>query len=214
MVADQFLKSSDRVVSIVRNVSLRENSKSSTDDTDDEKDRIFFKNDGSPSAVSQMVDSFLPQQMRFIAEDVSLMSRAMFGQSGEQWAYAEFERAGYLVSRPEPGTQRGDLRVVDTDTGEIWRVEVKSARRDTQGNWQACLKRQIKARVCTDSAHSHFVLLLCFPRIGAPIPFLIPTDALLGMKQISIASDPRSYAGKWSIYRQLDGLRMPDVTGE
>lgn len=212
MPADQFLESSDRVVSIVRNVSLRERTTKSTDDTDDEKYGEFFKNDFPPSAFSQMVDSFLPQfshQFAFIECDVSLMSRGEIGNAGESFAYAEFERAGYAVARIGRGDQRGDLRVLDTDTGEVWRVEVKAMRRDKNGHWQACLKRQTQARVKTDASHSHYVLLLAFPKVGAPIPFLIPADELRGMKQIHLASDPRSYAGKWAKFRQLDGLRMP-----
>lgn len=171
-----------------------------------------FINALPPSAFSQMVDSFLPQfshQFAFIECDVSLMSRGEIGNAGESFAYAEFERAGYAVARIGRGDQRGDLRVLDTDTGEVWRVEVKAMRRDKNGHWQACLKRQTQARVKTDASHSHYVLLLAFPKVGAPIPFLIPADELRGMKQIHLASDPRSYAGKWAKFRQLDGLRMP-----
>jgi len=119
-----------------------------------------------------------------------------------------------VVSGIAHGDQRGDLLVVDTDTGELWRVEVKSMRLDSQGRYQACLKRQIKARVCTDAAHSEFVLLLAFPRIGAPTPFLIPSDAVRGLKQIRIASDPKTYAGKWSQFRCSDGLKMPQIERE
>ena len=161
-----------------------------------------------------MVDSFLPQftqQIAFIECDVNLMSRGEIGNAGESFAYAEFERAGYAVARTGRGDQRGDLRVLDTDTGEVWRVKMKAMRRDKYGHWQACLKRQTSARVKTDVSHSHYVLLLAFPKIGAPIPFLIPADALRGMKQIHFASDPRSYAGKWAKFRQLDGLRMPNI---
>jgi len=212
MQANDFLKSSDRDVSNVSNVSLREGSTKSTDITDIRKHGEFFKNDFPPSALSQMVDSFLPQfshQFAFIECDVSLMSRGEIGNAGESFAYAEFERAGYAVARIGRGDQRGDLRVLDTDTGEVWRVEVKAMRRDKNGHWQACLKRQTQARVKTDASHSHYVLLLAFPKVGAPIPFLIPADELRGMKQIHLASDPRSYAGKWAKFRQLDGLRMP-----
>lgn len=217
MPANDFLKSSDRDVSNVSNVSLREGTTKSTDITDIRKHGEFFKNDIPPSALSQMVDSFLPQfaqQMSFVVYDVSLMSRGEFGNAGESFAYAEFERAGYAVTRTGRGDQRGDLRVVDTDTGEVWRVEVKAMRRDTQGRYQACLRRQIKARVCTDAAHSQLVLLLAFPKVGAPIPFLIPQPALVGMRQIVIASDPRSYAGKWAKFRQLDGLSIPVTVEE
>jgi Holliday junction resolvase-like predicted endonuclease len=213
MPANQFLKSSDRVVSIVRNVSLSEDTTKSTDDTDDEKHGEFFKNELFPSSLSHMVDSFLPQltqQIAFIECDVSLMSRGEIGNAGEAYAYAEFERAGYAVTRTGHRDKEGDLRVLDTDTGEVWRVEVKSMRRGSRGHYQACLRRQIKARVCTDAAHSQVVLLLAFPKVGAPIPFLIPQAVLMGRSQIVIASDPRTYAGKWAKFRTLDGLRIPN----
>lgn len=217
MSPNRFLKSSDRDVGNVGNVGLRESSTQSTDVTDIRKGRKNFINDFSPSAAPQMVDSFLSQfaqQIAFIECDVSLMSRGEIGNAGEAWAYAEFERAGYAVARTNRGDQRGDLRVLDTDTGEVWRVEVKSARRTKGKHWEVCLRRQIKARVCTDISHSDMVLILAFPRIGAPVPFLIPVDALRGMSRLSIASDPRTYAGKWAKFRRLDGLRMPDILRE
>ena len=166
----------------------------------------------SGQSFFSLVGSF--SQLAFIENDVSLMSRHVFGNAGEAWAYAEFERAGYQVARVRQGDQRGDLRVVDMESGEVWRIEVKSARRDKRGHWQVCLKRQIKARVCTDSAHSDYVLLLLFPKVGAPTPFLIPVAATHGARQIHIASDPRLYAGKWSAFRQLRGLKMPDISRE
>lgn len=214
MSANQFLKSLDRNVSNVSTRDLREQHQQRTDITDITEGRENFINTFLPSAPSQLVDSFLSQQLRFIESDVSLMSRSQFGDAGEQWAYAEFERAGYMVTRTGKRDAQGDLRVVDADTGELWRVEVKSARRDKRGQWQVCLKRQVKARVCTDVAHSHMVLILAFPKVGAPIPFLIPVDDLRGLKLVSIPKDPRTYAGKWSKYRQLDGLKMPEIERE
>lgn len=171
----------------------------------------------SPSSFSQMVGSFLPHglsQMTFFEMDVNRASRKQFGTIGEQTAAAMFQQAGYEVSGIAHGDQRGDLLVVDTDTGECWRVEVKSMRRGSEGRYQACLKRQIKARVCTDAAHSEFVLLLAFPRIGAPIPFLIPSAATQNRKQITISKDPLTYQGVWSQFRQMNGLKMPQIERE
>lgn len=212
MDSDRISKSSNRDVTDVTDDALREGYLKTSYISYIKEDGEYFKNTLSPSTLSQMVDSFLPQfshQFAFIECDVSLMSRGEIGNAGESFAYAEFERAGYAVARIGRGDQRGDLRVLDTDTGEVWRVEVKAMRRDKNGHWQACLKRQTQARVKTDASHSHYVLLLAFPKVGAPIPFLIPADELRGMKQIHLASDPRSYAGKWAKFRQLDGLRMP-----
>lgn len=213
MSADQFLKGSESNVGNVGTHGLREDSLKSTDITDITKGGKYFKNTLSPSSLSHMVDSFLPQftqQIAFIECDVSLMSRGEIGNAGEAYAYSEFERAGYAVTRTGHRDKEGDLRVLDTGTGEVWRVEVKSMRRDSRGHYQACLRRQIKARVCTDAAHSQVVLLLAFPKVGAPIPFLIPQAVLMGRSQIVISSDPRTYAGKWAKFRTLDGLRIPN----
>jgi hypothetical protein len=54
------------------------------------------------------------------------------------------------------------------------------------------------------------VLLLAFPKVGAPIPFLISQAAVVGRSQIVISGDPRTYAGKWAKFRTLDGLRIPN----
>lgn len=141
------------------------------------------------------------------------MNRKTFGKAGEDAAVTLLARAGYDVSTVGRGDKRGDLRVVDQETGEVWRVEVKAARRDSRGCWQFCLRRRTSAtRSCTDVSHADFALLLAFPKIGNPVPFLIPTDVLGQMKQLVLRDHPADYGGKWAVYRQRGKLQIGSKT--
>ncbi len=112
------------------------------------------------------------------------------------------------------GDRTGDIRVIDLGTGEFVRIEVKTARRDVRGKYQACLKRQVKARVCTDVWHADFVLMLCMARENSiPVLFLIPSDALRGMKNLAISGNPYSYSGKWSSFKVRPDELMPRIFG-
>jgi hypothetical protein len=79
------------------------------------------------------------------------------GLYGETWAAAALENAGYIVRAPD-GTKRGDLAVVNVSTGESIRVEIKTARRGSDGTYRFCLERAIGARVCTSAQHSDFAI--------------------------------------------------------
>lgn len=154
---------------------------------------------------------FQQAQLSFWEIDVSQLPARRLGAIGEEVAFNLFQRAGYLVSwANQRAAQRGDLRVLDASTGEFWRVEVKAARRGVEGHWQFSLRRRIGDRICTDVAHADYVLLLAFPIIGNPVPFLIPVGAISTQKQITLSQEPDKYAGKWAVYRQKGSLKIPE----
>lgn len=129
------------------------------------------------------------------------------GLYGETWAAAALERAGYVVSRAKEGDKRGDLCAVDTSTGEMIRVEVKTSRRGSDGIYRFCIERRIGARVCTSAHHSDFLILLAVTKTGTVYPFVIPvTDGL--PKHISFCGHPDLYTGKYSKFRQRGGLTL------
>jgi len=125
------------------------------------------------------------------------------GTAGEQFARLVLSTGETIVTdTANDRDKKGDLRVLNTTTGEVVRIEVKTARRDSQNKYQACLHRQVKSRVCTDAQHSNFVLMLCAVSDGSfPVMFLIPTEAIVGMKTLAITGSPYSYTGKWSKFR-------------
>lgn len=125
------------------------------------------------------------------------------GSYGESIAYDLLTRGGYLVSYTHEGEKRGDLRAVDAETGEVIRVEVKTARRGKNGNFKFSLERRNTARVMTSARHSDFVILLAVTKQGTAYPFVIPVDALGTVTNIEISSGhPANYGGKWAKYRR------------
>ena len=135
------------------------------------------------------------------------------GSYGESIAKALLEDAGYLVSYAHEGEKRGDLCVIDQETGEIIRVEVKTARRGADGRFTFSLERRNTARVMTSAYHSDFVILLAVTKQGTPYPFVIPVSALGYITKIVISSgNPVSYSGKWSKFRRKphEAIRLPE----
>lgn len=116
------------------------------------------------------------------------------GAAGECWAAQEFARRGFLVHDDHT---LGDLVIVDPGTGEIIVIEVKTCRVNSDGKYRANLQ---KKGHCSHRK-SDFVLLVTVTRSGAITPFLVPVLAVWNIRCLSIGSDPRTYAGKYSQYR-------------
>lgn len=131
------------------------------------------------------------------------------GAHGEQLAANMLQRAGYLVDFVPQRDHAGDLRATDPATGETWRIEVKTARREASGRWQFLMRKADRHGV-TDCANADLVMLLAVLKTGQAVPFIIPCPALAGVQKITIPSHPEEYAGKWASYRQ----RGPLVLGE
>lgn len=129
------------------------------------------------------------------------------GVNGEQLAAAMLRKAGYQVEHVAKEEHAGDLRVIDQATGEVWRVEVKTARRSGHGFWQFLLNKRDKHGV-TSCAQSDVTLLLAVLKSGAAVPFVIPCEALAGIQKISVPSHPEDYSGRWAAYRQRGPLRL------
>lgn len=126
------------------------------------------------------------------------------GTLGETIIAHELERAGYLVSFARPGQRRGDLRAVCPETGEVFAVEVKTARRAKDGKWRFTLYKA----GCTDYRDSDYVVLVCAQPTGATVTFVIPQSALGKRSQLTITSEPTQYAGRWAAYRNTGELRL------
>lgn len=119
------------------------------------------------------------------------------GTLGEHLCYHLLTARNYTVSNAHPSQHRGDLRVV-TRSGEILRVEVKTARRATDGRWHFTLRKAGH----TDHSNSDVIVLLCAMKTGYVVPFVLPTRAVARQNAVVISSDPYTYAGKYARYRQ------------
>lgn len=129
--------------------------------------------------------------------------RSGIGTLGELTAKQLFAESGYFATRAQR-RRAGDLAVVDRATGELHRVEVKTARRCVDGKWRFCLYKKGH----TDHRDSDWVLLLAVRADGAVVPFLVPVAVLADQRQAVITSDPLHYSGKLARYRQSHQLSI------
>lgn len=118
------------------------------------------------------------------------------GPLGELLALILLCERGYEVT-PSHRSKAGDLKAV-SPTGEIFRVEVKTARRCKDGKWRFTLEKNGK----TSIVNTDVVLLLAISKTGHATPFVIPTHQVLGKRQITISSNPRTYKGCYASFRQ------------
>lgn len=131
-------------------------------------------------------------------------NRRGIGALGERLAAHLLEKAGYRVSYTRPGEKRGDLRVIDQTTGEIIRVEVKTARRGKDRKWRFTLRK----RRHTDHRRADVVILLAVLKSGRAIPFVVPVDVIRHRHAVAITSHPEDYSGKLAVYRQRGGIQL------
>lgn len=121
-------------------------------------------------------------------------ARVYTGAAGEMMVTRALEARGYEVSRDRT---RGDLKVITPD-GEIVGVEVKTARKCSDGKWRFLLRKDGHQ----DHRKSDVVIMLCVMRTGDVVPFVVPTSVLVDQRQAVITSLPYTYAGKLAAYRQ------------
>jgi hypothetical protein len=116
---------------------------------------------------------------------------------GEIYALRMLEKQGFDVSM-QTEQKKGDLRAIDNKTGQVFNIEVKTARRNKQRKFQFSVWKKLH----TDYRHCDAIILLCVLKSGDIIPFTIPTENLRESRsQITIGNDPQFYAGKWAMFR-------------
>ncbi len=137
--------------------------------------------------------------LAFIATE----TRRAVGIVGEQMAVKLFEQAGYGVVHCRNRSRRGDLLAIDKYTGEIFRIEVKTARLGKDKQYRFTLVKS----GCTDYHDAQYLLLLPLSPTGYPVPFLIPVSDV-HQRAIRMYGLPETYSGKWSAYRVRGELRL------
>lgn len=136
------------------------------------------------------------QAIHFLA---SAKTRYQLGALGEKVIVETLTSMGYHARPSE--RKRGehfDVWAKDLTTGEILRIEVKTAR--------ACKDRKYRYTLykvgAQDHNHSDYVILLALTATDHLFPFVVPTLFLAHQHQAVITSHPLKYAGKLAPYRQ------------
>lgn len=96
----------------------------------------------------------------------------------------------------------GDVIATNRVTGETLRLEIKTAKKAKNGQYQFCITKADK-HGATDYRHSDVVILICVDAAGGFYLYVIPASSLkLGQQRLSISSHPTVYNGKYSCFRQ------------
>lgn len=129
------------------------------------------------------------------------------GANGEALAVAMLKRAGYQADLVPRSEHAGDVRAVEREHGQIWRIEVKTARRSPAGRWQFNLNKNDEHGV-TCCQQSDVLLLLAVLPSGLAVPFVIPCQDVRGLQSITLPSHPDTYSGRWAAYRQGQTINL------
>lgn len=93
------------------------------------------------------------------------------GYIGEEIAIELLKQNGWHACRRKY-RKGGDLIAFNKDTGEVLKIEVKTAKKSKNG-YQFCLKKSDRHGM-TDCKYADVVLLLCITPAIAIIPFVMP----------------------------------------
>src|SRR3972149_4905962 len=124
----------------------------------------------------------LPTMQMYLSDS----KRKAVGTMGEITIARMLECSGYDVSFTHPGEKRGDICAVSRSTGEIMRIEVKTARRATDGKYRFTLFKKGH----TDYRDSDVVILLPVLKSGRVVPFVLPVERLGKRSTVLITSPP------------------------
>lgn len=125
------------------------------------------------------------------------LNNKQIGGIGEIWLAEALRKQGYEVTPGIQGQKRGDLLAVDPRSGEMTRIEVKTARRGKDGKWRFTLVK----KGCTDHRHADKVALLAVLKTGDVVLFMMPVDEIETQRSIAICSHPEHYNGRFAKWR-------------
>ena len=118
------------------------------------------------------------------------------GSYGEKWLVNQFNQSGYIAQITPQKAHEGDLRVLDTQTGEYIKIEAKTALETTSG-YGFCINKSKK----TNCSYSDFVALICIDKQLSHYLYIIEPSLFNNSQFIRISSHPTRYAGKYAPFR-------------
>lgn len=128
------------------------------------------------------------------------LSNRQIGGIGEIWLSEALRNQGYEVTPGIQGQKRGDLTAVDPRSGEMTRIEVKTARRGKDGHWRFTLVKKGH----TDHRHADKVALLAVLKTGDVVLFMIPVEEIKNRRSAVISNHPEQYNGQLAKWRIRD----------
>jgi len=128
------------------------------------------------------------------------------GSYGEQYIYNALTQDGYFCQKTALERRSGDLRVLDTRTGEWLQIEVKTAFCDYNGQYGFCLRKTNH----TSITYSDFVILLLIDKHLTHYKYIIPCG-LLQTQFLRITTHPIRYAGKYSPFLVRQNINFDDT---
>lgn len=132
-----------------------------------------------------------------------LSEHVLTGNFGEDYVYRLLVNSGYIVRRTSNFAFSGDLEVIDPSTGEIFKIEVKTANQSHKNRFSFCLRKTGK----TDCTYSDFVILVCIDTEGKIYLYCAHCSCFGGAQLVTISSHPANYKGKYATFR----LRQPRI---
>lgn len=125
----------------------------------------------------------------------------ILGDYGEQYVKSVLTNERYQSEIVSHLNYCGDLQVFDSNCGERFAVEVKTAFIGTNGRFNFCLNKSNH----TSITYSDFVVLLCIDKELNHYTYVIHTS-ILNTKTITITSHPTKYGGKYSVFMQRETI--------
>lgn len=123
------------------------------------------------------------------------------GAAGEAFARHLLHESGYAAHKTVC-RKCGDVRAINTQTGEFWNIEVKTSKKRPDGKFTFHLIQK-----GTDYRYSDYVLLVAVLTAGKVATFLIPVDLLArrGVKSITVSN---LNSGYWSHFRVKGTVKL------
>lgn len=128
------------------------------------------------------------------------------GLSGEKYIVDKISASGYIARFAGCERFSGDCLAINQYTGEILKIEVKTAQCGAKGEYRFCLIKENH----TSHKHSDFVVLVCVDNNGTHYTYVIPSS-LIFSTYITISSHPTRYRGKYSPFKIYDNINFDET---
>lgn len=120
------------------------------------------------------------------------------GAIAEKAVASQLRKQGFKVKRLRLSGH--DLEVTNVKTGEIIKVEVKFSSQNIDGKFRATTIKQ----GATDHRKSDVIIFVCQPKFtgGDCTTFVIPSNVQGNKTFLCVTSNPETYSGKLSVYKE------------
>lgn len=139
--------------------------------------------------------------------DSDLSPHIQTGNYGENYVIDRLKSSGYIASKIKHLLFCGDIQCTAPHTGEILKIEVKTANCNYHGRYHFCLRKPGK----TDCTYSDYVALLCIDSWGNHFLYMVQSSLFAGAKHFSVTSHPTAYQGKIAPFLVRSAINFDDL---